>query len=95
MPAAQRDGDANDQGGVTSGGVGSVRVNNRPVTVVGNSVSRHFCCGRKGCPPIHCAASTASGSGTVRAGGISIVRTGDADNCGHARVGGSENVMVG
>ena len=95
MPEAQRDGDANDQGGVTSGGVGSVRVNNRPVSVVGNSVSRHFCCGRKGCPPIHCAAKTGGGSGTVRAGGIAIVRAGDTDNCGHARIGGSGDVRVG
>ena len=95
MPGAQRDGDANDQGGVTSGGVASVRVNGRPVSVLGNKVSRHFCCGRKGCPPIHCAASTGGGSGTVKAGGIAIVRTGDADNCGHARTGGSGDVRVG
>lgn len=95
MPGVQRDGDANDQGGVISGGVASVRINGRPVAVKGNSVSRHFCCGRKGCPPIHCSASTAGGSGSVKAGGSAIIRTGDSDNCGHTRQGGSENVRIG
>ena len=32
---------------------------------------------------------------TVRAGGIAVNRTGDADTCAHARVGGSSNVNVG
>ena len=95
MPAVQRDGDANGAGGVTSGGVGSVRVNGRPVTVNGNSVSAHPCCGRKGCPPIHCSATTAGGSDTVKAGGINIVVTGNADTCGHARAGGSGDVRIG
>lgn len=95
MPGVQRDGDADGAGGVTSGGVGSVRVNGRPVTVVGNSVSAHPCCGRKGCPPIHCGATTAGGSSTVKAGGISIIVTGDADTCGHARAGGSGDVRIG
>ena len=95
MPAAQRVGDADDAGGVATGGVGSVRVNNRAVIVNGNSVTPHPCCGRKGCPPVHCSATTTSGSGTVRAGGISINRTGDADSCGHSRSGGSDNVQVG
>ena len=94
MPAVQRDGDANDAGGVASGGIGSVRVNGRPVTVVGNSVSPHPCCGRRGCPPIHCSAKTAGGSGTVRAGGIAIILTGDADTCGHSRAGGSGDVRA-
>ena len=94
MPAAQRDGDANNQGGVTSGGVGSVRINNRPVTVVGNSVSRHFCCGRKGCPPIHCSATATQGSGSVFAGGRPVVLTGSSDSCGHSRIGGSTDVRA-
>jgi hypothetical protein len=32
---------------------------------------------------------------SVRAGGSSVVVTGDADTCGHARVGGSSNVRAG
>lgn len=95
MPAAQRVGDANDSGGVAQGGVNSVRVNGRSIIVVGNSVTPHPCCGRKGCPPTHCNATTTGGSGSVRAGGLAVIRTGDSDSCGHARAGGSETVMVG
>lgn len=95
MPAAQRVGDANGAGGVATGGVGSVRVNGRAVIVVGDSVTPHPCCGRRGCPPVHCSATTSGGSGTVTAGGIAIIRTGDSDTCGHARAGGSGDVMVG
>ena len=94
MPAVQRVGDADGAGGVASGGVGSVRANGRAVIVNGNSVSAHPCCGRKGCPPIHCSATTSGGSGTVRAGGIPVVYTGASDTCGHARAGGSDNVRV-
>ena len=94
MPAVQRVGDADGAGGVASGGVGSVRVNGRAVIVNGNSVSAHPCCGRKGCPPIHCSATTSGGSGSVRAGGVPIVYTGAGDTCGHARSGGSDNVRV-
>ena len=95
MPAAQRVGDADGAGGVATGGVASVRVNNRAVIVNGNSVTPHPCCGRRGCPPVHCSATTTGGSGTVRAGGISINRTGDPDSCGHSRAGGSGDVRVG
>ena len=89
MPAVQRDGDLNDAGGATSGGVASVRVNGSPVTVNGNPVSAH----PKGAP--HAAASTSGGNGTVRAGGVPIVTTGCSDTCGHARAGGSADVRVG
>lgn len=95
MPGVQRQGDTNNAGGVASGGVSSVRVNGRPIMVTGQSVSPHPCCGRKGCPPIHCSATTAGGSSSVKAGGISIVVTGDADTCGHARAGGSGDVRIG
>jgi uncharacterized Zn-binding protein involved in type VI secretion len=93
MPAVQTDGDANDAGGTVSGGVASVRVNGKPVTVNGNPVSAHAPWDRKWHPP-HAAASTAGGSGTVRAGGTGIITTGCADTCGHARAGGSDNVRV-
>ena len=93
MPAIQRDGDANDVGGTTSGGIASVRVNGSPVTVTGNPVSAHSPWGRP--HPPHAAASTTGGIGSVRAGGIPINVEGDADTCGHSRVGGSENVKAG
>lgn len=94
MPAVQRVGDANDAGGVAQGGVGSVRVNGRAVIIPGNSVTAHPCCGRRGCPPVHCSAVTTGGSGSVKAGGSPIIRTGDSDSCGHARAGGSGDVRV-
>jgi len=94
MPAVQRNGDANTAGGVVSGGNSSVRINGRPVTVVGNSVSPHPCCGRKRCPPIHCSATTTGGAGSVRVGGIKVILTGHADTCGHTRSGGSPNVRI-
>lgn len=95
MPGVQRQGDANDAGGVASGGVSSVRVNGRPIMVTGQSVSPHPCCGQKRCPPIHCSATTAGGSSSVKAGGIAIVVTGNADTCGHSRAGGSTDVRIG
>jgi uncharacterized Zn-binding protein involved in type VI secretion len=94
MPAVQTDGDANDSGGTVSGGVASVRTNNKPTTVNGNPVAAHAPWARRAHPP-HAAAATAGGNGTVRAGGIPIVTTGCADTCGHARTGGSSDVRVG
>jgi uncharacterized Zn-binding protein involved in type VI secretion len=94
MPGVQRVGDANAVGGVVSGGISSVRINGRPVAVVGNSVSAHPPCGRRKAPRIHCHATAAGGSGTVKAGGIPVSLTGDSDTCGHARAGGSDNVRA-
>ena len=95
MPAVQRDGDANDVGGTTSGGVASVRINGIPVTVDGNSVSEHSPWKPKSAHAPHVAATTSGGNGTVKAGGIPVVTTGCADTCGHARVGGSGDVRAG
>lgn len=96
MPGIQRVGDANSQGGVISGGgISSVRMEGRPVSVPGDPVSAHFCCGRKGCPPVHCSARTSGGSATVKAGGQSIILTGNSDTCGHPRVGGTSTVNIG
>jgi len=94
MPAVQRQGDANGAGGIISSGIGSVRVNGRPIAVTGLSVTPHPCCGAKGCPPIHCAASTSRGSATVFAGGRPIILTGNPDTCGHSRTGGSADVRA-
>ena len=92
MPAVQRQGDANSAGGVAVGGVGSVRVNGRPIVVNGTSVSSHFPCPD---PGIHCSAVTSSGIGSVRAGGIPVNVDGNADTCGHPRVNGSGDVRAG
>ena len=94
MAGIQRVGDANGAGGVITSGIDSVRMNGRPVAITGAGVSAHPCCGRRGCPPIHCYATTAGGSGSVRVGGIPVSLTGDADTCGHARAGGSGDVRA-
>jgi len=88
MPAVQRNGDANTAGGVVSGGNPTVRINGRPVTIVGNSVSPHSPCG------IHCSATTTGGAISVRVNGIPVILTGNADTCGHPRAGGSPNVRM-
>jgi len=94
MSAAQRLGDPNAAGGILTGGDATVRINGRAVGVAGSAVSPHPCCGKKGCG-IHCAANATGGSGSVRAGGKPILRTGqDADSCGHIRQGGSPDVKV-
>ena len=92
MPAIQRQGDQNSSGGAAGVGVASVRVNGKPVVVPGTSVTAHAPWGKP--HPPHAAATTTGGSATVRAGGQPIIRTGDTDTCGHARVGGSPNVRA-
>ena len=39
--------------------------------------------------------ATAGGSSSVRIGGAAVIRTGDHDTCGHARVGGAPFCRVG
>jgi len=95
MPGIQRVGDANSAGGVITAGIDSVRINGRPVAVPGKSVSAHPCCGQRRCPPIHCSATTTGGIGSVRAGGIAVLVTGDVDSCGHGRGSGSTDVRAG
>ena len=95
MPAVQRQGDTNSEGGAATSGVASVRVNGAPVVVDGISVSAHAPWKPKKRHAPHVAASTSGGSGTVRAGGKPVVRTGDVDTCGHARTGGSADVRIG
>jgi len=90
-----RVGDKNAVGGVILNGDPTVLVNNRPIAVFGARVTPHPCCGRKGCPPVHCAAKTTSKNFSVLVGGKPVVTAGDLDTCAHSRVGGSLNVIVG
>lgn len=95
MPSVQLVGDVNSAGGVITGpGSPTVRMNGRAVSLSGDSVSPHPCCGRRGCPPIHCSAKTVGSSKNVKANGIAIVLTGDSDTCGHARVGGTSGIGI-
>ena len=96
MPAVQRNGDANDGGGVAQGGVASVRVNNIAVMIPNQTVTAHPPYPRRGRNQHNNGSQlTAGGVASVRAGGSSVVVTGNADTCGHARVGGSSNVRAG
>ena len=91
MPKAQRNGDANTGGGeINSIPQSTVFVNSKLVSVNGSKGTGHGI-------GIHAANAwdTANGSSTVFAGGIAVNRTGDADTCLHARVGGSGNVNIG
>lgn len=96
MPGGvQRLGDPNVVGGVVVAGEASVLVNFRPAAVLGARVTPHPCCGAEGCPPIHCAAQTTSTNFTVLINGRPVVTDGDIDTCGHSRIAGSVDVIVG
>jgi uncharacterized Zn-binding protein involved in type VI secretion len=89
MPAAHRQGDANDGGGtVESVAQGTVYINGQLASVDGSSVSGHGIGEHSG--PV-----TANGSATVFIGGIPVNRQGDADTCGDGRAAGSPDVFVG
>jgi uncharacterized Zn-binding protein involved in type VI secretion len=96
MPAVQRDGDSNAAGGVANGGVPSVRVNGSSIMIPEQPVTAHPPYPRRGRNQHNNGSQkTANGVPSVRAGGKPVVVTGDADTCGHARVGGSDNVRAG
>lgn len=90
-----RIGDKNAAGGVILTGDPSVLVNFRPIATLGSKVSPHPCCGLKGCPPVHCAAVTTSTNYTVLVNGKPVVTFGDLDTCGHPRLLGSKDVIIG
>jgi uncharacterized Zn-binding protein involved in type VI secretion len=96
MPGSvQRVGDRNVVGGIILTGDSTVLVNGRPVATVGARVTPHPCCGARGCPPTHCAATTTSTNFTVLVNGRPVVTTGDIDTCGHPRSAGSFDVVIG
>jgi len=93
MPPVQRQGDPNNAGGTAKPGVGSVRVNGRPIVVVGTGVDPHAPWGRP--HPPHQATTTTGGVSSVRAGNIPVNVDGDPDGCGHTRTSGSGDVRAG
>lgn len=95
MPSVVRRGDPNSAGGAVTGPCApSVIVNGRPVSVPGDTVTPHPCCGLPGCA-IHCAAKTRGGSSSVIVEGKAVQYVGCVDSCGHARALGSMDVIVG
>lgn len=93
MPGAVRDGDINAGGGVAMGGAGSVYINGDRAGQPGMFVTPHFPCSPKA--PQHCIAFTTGGAATVSVEGAPLLRQGDKDSCGHARMTGSSDVLVG
>lgn len=90
-----RVGDKNAAGGVILTGDPTVLVNNRPIAILGAKVSPHPCCGARGCPPTHCNATTTSTNYSVLVNGKPVITLGDIDSCGHSRLGGSADVLIG
>ena len=82
MPGVSRVGVDTAGGIITGPGEPTVLVNGSPVSVIGDSVAPH------GLPP-HDSAVMVGGSNTVFAGGIGVVRAGDASSCGHTATGSS------
>jgi uncharacterized Zn-binding protein involved in type VI secretion len=82
-----RVGDKNNAGGVILNGTATVLVNNRPVAVFGSKVSPH--------PDGHKGERCTSKNKTVLVDGKPIVTVGDLDTCGHKRIQGSADVIVG
>lgn len=96
MPAVQRKGDKNDGDGAVTSGISSVRVNNIDVVVNGMPVSAHPPYPRRGRNEHNNGSQkTANGIGSVKVENTPIVVTGNADTCGHKRVGGSPDVRAG
>ena len=93
--AVQRVGDQNSAGGLILRGDNTVLVNGRAIAVQNAPVSPHPCCGAKGCPPVHCNARTQASAGGILVNGIPLILRNDTDTCGHARVGGSPDVVIG
>lgn len=93
MPGfVQRVGDANAGGGIIYTGDPTVLVNGRPIAVIGSAVTPHPPCPKSG---IHCSARTLSADYSILVNGKPITTSGAIDTCGHARLTGSFDVIVG
>lgn len=92
MSALSRVGDVNQEGGAIMRGAGTVMANG---LLVGLHVSQMTPHSPWGIPhPPHDAATTTSGSPTVFAEGVPVLRVGSGNSCGHSIVQGSPNIEV-
>lgn len=83
MPGVSRVGIDSAGGTITGPGVPSVIVNGAPISIIGDAVAGH------GDGP-HSGPVMVAGSGTVFAGGIGVVRAGDAASCGDTASGSGD-----
>jgi uncharacterized Zn-binding protein involved in type VI secretion len=87
MPGVSRVGVDSAGGTILGPGVPSVIVNGAPISIIGDAVAGHG-------PSVHAGPVMVEGSSTVFAGGIGVVRAGDAASCGDT-ASGSSDVIAG
>jgi uncharacterized Zn-binding protein involved in type VI secretion len=92
MAGISRKGDTNQTGGAIMRGAGSVFANGIPVGLHVSQITSHAPWGRP--HPPHEAAVTTSGSPTVFAEGVPVLKVGSGNSCGHSIVQGSPDVNV-
>jgi len=91
--AIVRQGDRNSAGGRATGARSTVKSSGKSLAAYRSGVSRHPCCGRKGCDK-HCNAKVTGGAPTVYANGKPVHIVSDSDTCGHKRSSGDNKVLV-
>ena len=91
MAQLSRQGDANQTGGKIIRGAGTVFANGIAVGLHVSKITPHAPWGKP--HPPHDAASTTSGSPTVFAEGVPVLRVGSGNTCGHSIVEGSPDVF--
>jgi uncharacterized Zn-binding protein involved in type VI secretion len=92
MPGLSRKGDKNQVGGAIIRGASTVFCNGVAVGLHTSTMTSHSPWGNP--HPPHDAAKTTSGSPTVFAEGVAVLRIGSGNTCGHNIVEGSANVFV-
>ena len=94
MANVVRKGDINGAGGVALVGASSVTAEGNNVSLPGDSVTAHPCCGSPGCGA-HCSATLTGGSSSVFVEGKPVIHNNDIDSCGHKRATFASSVFVG
>ena len=91
--AIVRQGDRNSAGGRATGARSTVKSSGKSLAAYRSGVSRHPCCGRRGCDK-HCNAKVTGGAPTVYANGKPVHIVSDSDTCGHMWSSGDKPVLV-
>lgn len=92
MSKLSRLGDTNQTGGAIMRGASTVMANGIKVGLHVSQITPHAPWGTP--HPPHNAAVTTSGSPTVFAEGVPVLRVGSGNSCGHSIVQGSPNIEV-
>lgn len=90
MPGIVRKGDANDAGGATTSGQSNFIINNKHGCVKATPVKPH-----KPHKGKHVSAKTGSTKPNFVINNKPVTVIGDPDNCGHSRVDGSSDFIIG